>query len=448
MKSSKLRARSNIRVLFSIMFAGLLLTGGIMGCALVKLPNVPLKVTGARPDRDVLAALPGDAAILAASDWTQRRRPYLQDMFARNVYGRPPAFGAARVVERRTTAPSAFDKTGKVEELIIALGEAPGSPRFHLALVTPLGTAGPRPVIIMQNFCGNRAALHGLPNLAAPHSPVPSMCTNPIAQPLLQLVFGRDINAPPFEKILRRGYAVAIFHAGDVVADAPGNARAQLAALDPGGAPAEAPGAIGAWAALYSRVIDLLIAEPALAREGMIVWGHSRNGKAALLAAANDQRVNAVIALQPGTAGASLQKNGKGETIAQLTGTYPHWLAPAYANYAGREDELPVDQHMLVALAAPRPVLIGVARRDSWSDPEGSFLAAQGASPVYRLLGGKGLVQDNMKDLNLEGELAFWMRGGLHGVHRSDWRVSLDFLDRWFMAGNEPGNERSGQIRG
>lgn len=444
MQPSTMRPRTTFRVIIFMMFGGLVLTGGIMGCALVRLPNVPLKVTGAGPETGVLAALPGDAAVVTADDWTARRKPLLQALFARNVYGRPPAFGTARVVERRTTAPVAFGKTGKVEELIIALGDAPGAPRFHLALVTPLAAKGPRPVIIMQNFCGNRAALHGLPNLAAPHSPVPSMCTNPFAQPVLELVFGRDINAPPFAKILRRGYAVAIFHAGDVVADAPGRARAQLAALDPGGVPAEASGAIGAWAGLYSRVIDLLSTEPALARDGMIVWGHSRNGKAALLAAANDPRVSAVIALQPGTAGASLQKNGKGETIAQLTGTYPHWLAPAYANYAGREEELPVDQHMLIAMAAPRPVLIGVARRDSWSDPEGSFLAAQGASPVYRLLGGKGLVQNGMKDFTLDGELAFWMRGGLHGVHRSDWRVTLDFLDHWFMPESGQGAGRSG----
>lgn len=418
----------------AIMAAALLLLLGVVlaGCALTKLPNVSLKVTGDPATPPVLGPLADGGSVTDVAAWNDRRKPFLLKLFADNVYGRAPAIGAARVIERRTTMARAFDGAGKVEELIVGLGPQPDAPRFHMALMTPLASSAPVPVIIMENFCGNRAALRGLPNVAVPHSPVPSLCNNPFARPIVNLIFGKYADRPPFEKILRRGYAVAIFYGGDVVGDEPGIARTQLAGFDPGGPPEQAPGAVGAWAALYSRAIDLLSQEPAIDPKGMILWGHSRNGKAALWAAANDPRAAAVIALQSGTAGAALQKNGKGESIAQMTGSYPHWMAPAYAGFAGREGMLPLDQHMLLALLAPRPILIGLGRRDAWSDPEGSFLAARGATPAYQLLGAKGLAQDGMKDLNLNGELAVWMRGGLHGVHTSDWRVSLAFLDHWF----------------
>lgn len=425
------RGRTGFVIAIFSLLIGLIIVS-LTGCALVKLPNVPLKIAETDVEPTVLGPLRGTPAITTPEAWWQDRRPLLIRLFAENIYGRQPRFGAARIVEHHVTMQTAFHGLGSVEEILVSFGEGADAPRFHLALVLPNKVSGKVPLIIMQNFCGNRAALHGLPTPPAPHSPVPSLCTNPWARPLTELIFGRDINAPPFELILRRGYGVALFHAGDVIADTPAQAIAQLIRFDPGGDAKQRSSAIGAWAELYSKALDILAQDPRIDPSRIILWGHSRNGKAALLAAGLDTRIAGVIALQPGTAGSSLEQNRLGETIAQVTTTYPHWFSPAYADFAGRESELPVDQHQLLALIAPRPVMLGIARRDSWSDPQGTFLAARAASPAYRLLGASGLLQARMQDFDYRGTLSVWLRGGLHGVHRSDWIESLAFLDHWF----------------
>jgi len=165
----------------------------------------------------------------------------------------------------------------------------------------------------------------------------------------------------------------------------------------------------------------------------MAVWGHSRNGKSAVLAAAFDPRIDLVIAHQAGTGGTTLSRSHNGESIEQITGAYPYWFAPGYSDYAGREDALPVDQHQLIALVAPRPILIGGAWRDNWSDPQGSFRAAQAANPVYALYGSEGLTQPDLAHFDPEADLAVFMRRGLHGVTPADWSHFLDFLDAHFQ---------------
>jgi hypothetical protein len=118
--------------------------------------------------------------------------------------------------------------------------------------------------------------------------------------------------------------------------------------------------------------------------------------------------------------------------VKQITASYPHWFAPGYAGYADNEAASPVDQHQLIALVAPRPVLLGNGWKDVWSDPNGSFRAAQGADPVYKLMGAKGLTQLGMQDEKTKGEIDFFIRSGGHGVRVTDWDYMLGWLDRWF----------------
>ena len=138
------------------------------------------------------------------------------------------------------------------------------------------------------------------------------------------------------------------------------------------------------------------------------------------------------MVMQAGKGGATLTRSYAGETVKQLTASYPHWFSPSYAAYADREGDAPVDQHQLIALAAPRPLLLGNGWKDVWSDPNGSFRAAQGADPVYELLGAEGLAQTGLKDTKARGEIDFFIREGGHGVRVSDWDYMLDWLDRWF----------------
>ncbi len=213
----------------------------------------------------------------------------------------------------------------------------------------------------------------------------------------------------------------------------PDDARTAPAALHKLYGPDTTPGgALAAWAWLYSELGEVLTREPGLAGTPVVAWGHSRNGKAALLAGAVYPGVAGVIAHQSGRGGAALTRGTVGETVAQITGEYAYWFTPKYATYAGREAAIPVDQHQLLALAAPKPVLLGAGDRDRWGDPSGSFRALQGAWPVYRLHGVPPLTQTRLAEPDLTKPLASFMRPGTHGVTTADWETFLTFLDIHF----------------
>lgn len=402
---------------------------GLFGCMSVVLPAVPAEVERPAARPPVLAALGDDPAVENLDDWTNRRAPLLRTLFQETVYGVPPESAEARIADTRLVEADAYGGLARLEELTVDVEVGGESARFLMMLATPNNAPGPSPIILIQTFCGNRAAFGGREDVSAPLGPYPGVCDNGFAEPVVELVFGRAISEPPVQRILARGYAVAIFYAGDVVPDETEAGTQALARLA-GGQPRW--GAIAAWGWLYSRAIDALSDNARIDLDQVAVWGHSRNGKSALFAAALDPRIGLVIAHQSGTGGATLSRNAEGESIEEITSTYPHWFAETFASYAGREDELPVDQHMLLALIAPRPVLLGNARRDAWSDPHGAFRAAQGADAVYELFGVEGFEQSDMRETNFDAELAYYFRNGRHGVTTSDWDVFLHFLDAHF----------------
>jgi hypothetical protein len=405
------------------------LAAGVMGCVNMVLPAVDMKFSGPPAQPPALGAFAEDPAVTTPQDWRERRAPLLRAAFQRELYGRAEPMPAP-VVEARTPVTSrAIGKEATAEQWTVRVG--PQS-HFHMVIVAPKAP-GPHPVIIMQNFCGNRRAFKDSPkSVAEPLTPVLSFCKSDLAQIPVTAILGANINGPPFEKIVARGYAVALFYAGDVVADEPGDPKPGLALFAGDLPPNERPGALAVWAALYSRAVDVLSADARFDAARMAIWGHSRNGKAALLAAALDPRIAAVIAHQSGKGGATLTRSYAGETVEQITTAYPFWFGARYATWAGREEDIPIDQHQLLALIAPRPVFIGAGIRDKWSDPEGAWRAAQGADPVYELLGSMGLDQPDMRARNLGADLSFVLRPGPHGVTSGDWRDFLDFLDaRW-----------------
>ena len=166
---------------------------------------------------------------------------------------------------------------------------------------------------------------------------------------------------------------------------------------------------------------------------GLTILSHGRAiRRSALVAAAFDPNVDAVISHQSGTGGASLSRDKPGETVQDITNGYPVWFSPAYSGYAKNEDALPIDQHHLLALIAPRPILLGNAKRDVWSDPNGAFRAAQGATPAYTLYGSSGLTRSKLNEFDPAADIAFWIRPGTHGVVKEDWPAFLDFLDAHF----------------
>ena len=237
--------------------------------------------------------------------------------------------------------------------------------------------------------------------------------------------------------VIDRGYAVAILDRTRIAADDNENLSRRIINAFPRRRPL-APDdghAIAAWAWAASRVLDYLQTDPAIDPDRIGVAGHSRMGKTALWAAAADPRFAIVLSNNSGCGGAALCRRDFGETVRQLNTAFPHWFCENHHRYNDREADLPIDQHMLIALIAPRPVYVTSADEDLWADPRGEFLSCVHAAPVYKLLGVDGLVSDTMPPLNhplANGRIGYHIRPGRHAFTEYDWNRFLDFADRQF----------------
>jgi hypothetical protein len=251
------------------------------------------------------------------------------------------------------------------------------------------------------------------------------------------------------EKSIERGYAVAIFYNGDVVPDNAELARERLKAFRPAER-ADAPAAddcatIAAWAWGLMRAVDYLVTAPGIDPHRIAVVGHSRNGKTAMLAGAFDERIAMVIPAQAGCGGtapsrvapelSAIQANGRStvETVARITSSFPHWFCANFKEFGADPSRLPIDQHELIALCAPRPVLVSAATEDLWANPAGQFQMERAADPVYRLVAGEGLDATAMPEPSklVPTRLGYFLRPGKHEVIEADWNAWLEYADRW-----------------
>ena len=370
-------------------------------------------------------------------DWPRRRSEILR-LFEGHVYGRTPELrtqAAFDVVEEGTGALGGRAVRRQVRITVAAAGRALG---MDLLLYLPEGAPTPAPLFLGLNFGGNHA-VSADPAIRLPRSWVGGPTSS--EGQATEAGRGRDGGAWPIETILGRGYGVATLYCGDVEPDRAGGfvegVRGVLAPDRPGEA-GDAWGALGAWAWGLSRAMDYLEHDAQVDPGRVAVMGHSRLGKAALWAGAQDQRFALVISNNSGCGGAALSRRAFGESVARINTSFPHWFCPAFQRYNDREEELPVDQHMLIALIAPRPVYIASAEDDRWADPRGEFLSARGADPVYRLLSGDGLGAQELPDLRrpVHSIIGYHLRPGGHGVTAYDWECFIDFADRHLASGS------------
>ncbi len=369
-----------------------------------------------------------------AAGW-RRRRAEILDLFASHVYGRTPAAASSPVSWETVEEGGAPDGVARRRQVRITFAGAGGVLGLDLLLYVPAG-AGPShpvPVFLGLNFGGNHT-VDADPAIRLPTSWVGGPGAGE-AHRATEEGRGRAAGAWPVRALLARGYGLATMYCGDAEPDhAEGFAAGirGLVAPDSAPAPADAWGALGAWAWALSRGVDALQEQPEVDATRIAGMGVSRLGKAALWAGAQDERFALVISACSGCGGAALSRREFGETVARINAAFPHWFCPAFRRYNDREADLPVDQHMLLALVAPRPVYVASAEEDRWADPRGEFLAALGADPVYRLLGTDGLGAAEMPPVErpVRTTIGHHIRRGGHGITAYDWDRFMDFGDR------------------
>ena len=350
-----------------------------------------------------------NASVKSVLMWPARRAEIL-DLFRTNVYGRSPGKPehiAFSVVEENLAA---MDGAATLRRIAITSSQGSRSHRFELTLFLPNKRSGAAPVFLLIN---NR----------------PPSNTDPTRK--------EKSGFWPAEQIIARGYGIAAFHYAELAPDDAKTYRdGVIKFYDDGAGAGSKPytwGALAAWAWGASRAMDYFETDARVDKAHVAVVGHSRGGKAALWAGAEDDRFAMVISNESGEGGAALSRRNFGETIERINTSFPHWFTTAYKTFNGRPSQLPVDQHMLLSLTAPRALYVASADEDLWSDPRGEFLSLAASSPVFALWGDPPIRDGDMPAVDtplISGRRGYHIRTGGHNLTPYDWERFTNFADR------------------
>lgn len=382
---------------------------------------------------DVLTTFNG-RSIKSIREWRTIRHAELLDFFTNNVYGKIPenlnidkwevveeGSGAINGKARRKQINIHFEKNGKKLS-------------FNILLYLP-NNIKKAPLFLGYNFHGNHT-VYDDPNILISNAWSRNNDTYGITDNKLT-EFSRGVETATWqvEKMIDAGYGLATIYYCEVDPDKNDfsdgihplmyNSDQQSKPLN------NEWGAISAWAWGLTKAMDYLQRNREVDATRIIVFGHSRLGKAALWAGAIDKRFAGVISNNSGCGGAALSKRKFGETVEIINTSFPHWFCDNFKKYNDNEEVLPVDQHELIALIAPRPIYIASAEEDSWADPRGEFLSGYYATPVYKLYNKTGLESKTMPEINrpIWNTVGYHIRSGGHSVTEFDWEQFIKWAD-------------------
>jgi hypothetical protein len=373
--------------------------------------------------------------IATVEGWNSKRKPELKALFEHYMYGRYPARPERVTGKVLFEDTAAFGGKGTLREVELTFGPPEWS-KIYLLLATPNGKA-PAACFVGPNFGGNHL-LTADPRVRLPQAWSPDNFPGVLNNRATEEGRGEQSDTWPLAEIVGRGYAVATFYCGDIQPDRPDvreGMRATLPQAD-GKRDLAETGTIMWWAWGIHRAVDYLTTDNAINPSQIAVVGHSRLGKTALLAGAFDDRIALTVANQAGCGGSgpSRHSDPKAETVARINDKFPHWFCDNFKAFVADTSKLPFDQHSLVALCAPRPVLFTAAADDLWANPSGQFAVLRAATPVYKLLGVEGLEAETMPEPGaplIDSRLGYWIRPGKHAMSPADWKTYMDFADTW-----------------
>lgn len=375
-------------------------------------------------------------AVSTDSLWWKKRRPETVRLFEEYIYGITPGYcmDSIRFVVHKTNTDFLKGKA-ICKEVDVFFTAQKDSNSMRILLVIPKNRKV-SPCFVGMNFAGNMTistdTFITMNTRWIRGDYYKEAVNNRATEKMRGLLSSRW----PLEYIINEGFAVATVYYGDVDPDYDDGFRNGIhplfrdtTVLSRG---ATEWGSIGAWAWGLSRIADYLVTDTLIDSKNLIVFGHSRLGKAALWAGAQDTRFAMVVSNNSGCGGAALSKREFGENGIIINTFFPHWFCENFKYYNRNEAALPVDQHQLIALVAPRPVYIASAAKDLWADPKGEFLAALNADTVYRFLGAEGLPVNEMPAINhpVMGRIGYHIRTGDHDITLYDWQQYIVFAKR------------------
>ena len=379
---------------------------------------------------DVLTCDDG-TVVTSVRQWERHRRPELMAMLSSLEYGVTPKAMKKVNVRARLLKENrqALDGLATMQQVQLTFNRHGRTMEALMLVFIPNVRKGRVPVIIGYNFRGNHSLMDDEEILYSSYFQQLENRNDPV------LVRGNQSSRWAVRDIVSRGYALVTMCYQDIFPDrTDGGPQSVTAFCDPEGEPGTAWQALGAWAWGSSRIADWVVKQRWADKHQLVIMGHSRQGKAALWAGAQDKRFAVVISNDSGCGGAALSKRAFGERVGKITQTFPHWFCPNFSLYGGREQTLPFDQHELLAMIAPRYLYVASAEEDRWADPRGEYLAAYHASPVFALYGLRGLPSPYMPAVHqpVMNHIGYHIRAGIHDVTDYDWACYLDFCDKAF----------------